>query len=406
VSPHRTGCHCVIARLEAERANGAEFLLIPTGPVSAARDASPLAGHLVGHYEVSATAVTTLLYDLRSRRETTHGWPRLAAAAVTQMAALLGDDIAVLDWTEQGICAHLAQHNVFVPPPGSTLPYLDGTVPIVVIDQRQRLDEARRVASAAVLEVTVDLQPVLIDAWTTSDELRAGRCGWPAVDVVVTGAVHDALRSERLRESLCGFNISTTSATAAPAVAGDVVVIVEPGIVPLPGAIDAAITLLRRGATAVAPLVLDADGKLAGAGVTVFGDGTWSGVAHDSGDLGAPWYQYVRECCGATGMIVVDRAAFDDIRPTLSSRSTVLDIAGALWSCGYRVAYQPETAVVQTDPSGAPRTGPAPQAWDRILPLRPDRPRSSLDEHFWRTLVATDDVSTCNLARLAGVAGR
>ncbi len=84
----------------------------------------------------------------------------------------------------------------------------------------------------------------------------------------------------------------------------DVVVVLEPYVLPLPGVIEAAaaVAAAEPGA-AVAGKVVRADGRLEGAGGTVFADRSLGLIAESTTDLRAPWHDYVRPVCWAHGLV-------------------------------------------------------------------------------------------------------
>ena len=72
----------------------------------------------------------------------------------------MGDRLApILDWTSLGLArVLLPDRTLFRPvaPDAEELPYLDHTIDVVLVDDAERMDEAARVAAAAVVRVTPD----------------------------------------------------------------------------------------------------------------------------------------------------------------------------------------------------------------------------------------------------------
>lgn len=390
-------CECAVARLEAQRANGAEFVLVASEVITASTGPTLLADHLVGYYAVAASVSSTLLFDVRARRQDLRGWSRTLPEVTARIANLLAHDVAVLDWTRLNLLGQLGQLNVFTSASDTDLPYIDHSVPIVLVDHPEKRHEAERVAGAVVISVGVDLRPVSMDCRVVDATLEQRLAKPLTIDVVLTTSAPDPRWLEHVHQALSDQVIGCiATADSAASRTGDVVLILEPGVLPLPGGLDAAIALLGRGDIgAVAGRLLDADGVLISAGVTVFSDGSWSGTARGHDDIAAPWHNYVRDTPGGAGMLALTRAAFDDAWGRGTVPVTTVDWSASVWAAGHRVTYQPEALFVQTDMTHANRIGRASGDWNMVIARLPKNPGGATDQHTWRTQMATHDVSGC-----------
>jgi GT2 family glycosyltransferase len=350
-------CPCAVARLEALRAAGVDHLLVPA---TVGGVADRLADHLVG-YPLTARGDGGLLFDVRARHLTPDGWPRALSACAARLATVLDDDIAILDWTELHLSGRIGPRNVFQVV-GPSLPHLDASVPVVLIDDRERLTEAARVASAAVVVVADDVRPVVIEVHP--------------LDRTVAEAAHQ--HDDRDPD---------------PA---DVALVIEAGVVPLPGCIDAArAALAAPGVGAVAVKLYADDGSIGATGVTVFADGSWAAIARDAADPAAPWHEYRRDTCASAGLLVLRADVATAVTERRGDVGDLRDWSAAVWDAGLRVVYEPEAEAVHTAPTPETFCGSPSAAWAAVAPARPIRPAADLDDGFWRGLLATDDVAAC-----------
>jgi hypothetical protein len=391
-----------IAHLEAQRLRGSGFLLIPETARWWLDHFSTFAEHLGSRYEIVADPPGAgLLIDVRRRRPVDTGWPRAVSATVDQIAMLSGRQSAILDWTDLDMGSHLPGRNVFAPPgEDERLPYLDGTVDVVLVEQEDRLDEARRVAAGAVAKLArnggsgpvVDAVEVRPRAWSATDDTRTV--------VVVDATDPDESWLRQLREALAdepGTELVVSTDPVGAAVGADTVALVEEGVIPLPGCFTAARATLadpeRVGAVAVK--LFAAGGALEAAGGTVFANGSCTGIAGGSHKVAAPWHDFVRETCWAPGVVFLTAAALEkigDAAPPPAARHAVW--AAELWAAGLRVVYQPEAAAVRALPAapvGARARSAIRDAWGPALDARPDVPESFMAP-AWSELLARDDV--------------
>jgi len=422
------GCPCAIARIEALRARGAQFLLVDTAVDGRLALPAVTAGHVHGHYRPLARRGAAVLFDLRSRRPAVVGGTVAPAAVVERLALLGGDDTDVLDWTHGGCGSRMGALGLFRPAEhdadGGThppLPYLDGSVPLVVIDDDRRRAEATRVASLAVVVIGNDPggcvgEPVVVEVVPVGEAARAVQVGRRrTLLVAAAGRGASPLDDLRLVEALACYDTVDVASVppAGPAVPDgidvphgvDGVVLIEPGTIPLPGCLDAALALLdgagANGAGAehavpgaVAVKLFAADGSLAGAGATVCADGTWQGTAAGATDVTAPWHEFVRDSAAGAGLLVVRPDVWAALADASADEGDLRDRSAAIWAAGHRVRYQPEALAVQADLARQATYGPVGAGWDGVASRCPYPlgPATELDGVFaWRAAIATAD---------------
>ena len=388
-----------IAKVEAQRGGGTGFLLVPETVRGWLDRDRALTAHLFGRYAVLADEPETgLLVDLRARRA---GASDAAGLAEVLDRVVAGDRYApVLDWTRLDLASFVADRNVFAPPGGvdGELPYLDDTVDVVLVSDPAQLEEGRRVARAAVLVVSGDeAGRALVTHVEEMGEVRSAATD-PIVLAVSTGDPEDPWLP-RVEEAVAELPGATVVADPNPwaraaEAEGGAAVVVEPGVLPLPGCIEAAAATLldHERIGAVAAKLFAADGSLEAAGATVFADGSVEGVGAGL-DVDAPWHEFVRPVCAAAGLIAVRPSA---ARRVAAETSSLLEASAELWGAGFEVCYQPDAWAVRALEGDRP--GPAGEstdgAWTSVLPRRPERP-TPLDDVAWQWLLAHDDPSGC-----------
>jgi hypothetical protein len=205
-----------------------------------------------------------------------------------------------------------------------------------------------------------------------------------------------ALLEERAAAAGAELHLSSLDRAGAPRWDGhDVVVLLEPLVVPLPSSIEVAASLAATDPQlAVAGKVVAADGRLEAAGGTVFADRSAALVASGCADARAPWHEYVRPVCWAPGLVAAPAAlwAAVEVPGHRSGRDLVREWCAAVWGSGGRVHYQPLVSAVRVAGGGDEPVAPLPDsAWQRVVDLRPARPRD-LSDGAWRYLLAHDDV--------------
>lgn len=387
-----------IAQLEARRFQGYRHLVLPEGSRGWFRQRAELRDHIVRTYrtvvdEEGAGAV----FDLA---DAAVEGARSLRGEVVRLAAGLSRLPAVLDWTELDLAGELPGLATFRPPEGDRLPYLDGSVDIVVVDEAHALDDARRVASLGVIVVAHGATGVSVES--VEDTSVGGTA--PALRILVFSAAtgSDTWTSHlaaRAAEAGAELRIAVIDAPGLCAHGDhDVVIVVEPNVLPLPGAIEAAAALAAsRPGSAVAGKVVRADGTLESAGGTVFGDRSVALIAESSADVRAPWHDFVRPVCWAPGVVAAAGSLWASVPgpETLAGRPFLREWCAEVWRSGGSVVYQPTVTAVRVAGDGSEQPTPLDaSSWQRVLDLRPARPRD-LNDDAWRYLLAHDDVEAC-----------
>ena len=387
-----------IAHLEALRYAGHHHLVLPEGSRPWFRRQAELRDHVVRTYRTIADeAGAGAVFDLTA--------PALVGARslrgeVSRLAAGAADPPAVLDWTDLDLDGELSGLATFRPPPGDRLPYLDASVDLVVVDETHDRAEAARVAALGVITVSpgasgVEVRDATGGAGPAPSDLRV---------LVWSSAVgtDDAWRTQlATRVAAAGADLRLAAIeTIEPATSGDhdVIVVVEPHVLPLPGMIEAAAKLAATDpGSAVAGKVLRADGRLEAAGGTVFFDRSVGLIAGSSAEVRAPWHDYVRPVCWAPGLVAAASSLWAAVPgpPGRTGREFLREWCADVWAHGGSVVYQPTVAAVRVTGDGAEPTVPLDaSSWQRVLDLRPARPLD-LSDGAWRYLLAHDDVEAC-----------
>jgi hypothetical protein len=273
-------------------------------------------------------------------------------------------------------------------------------VDLVVVDRGGNLAEARRVAALAVITVAQGgTGPVVasVDAVGVSGGPAPPRAlVWssPAADPRWEPALAGRVDEAGAQLLVADFDTQALDGHADH----DVVVAVEPHVLPLPGTIRAAAAAAAATpGSAVAGKVLRRDGRLESAGGTVFFDRSVALIAASSPDVRAPWHDYVRPVCWAPGLVAAAVPLWTGVPgPSgLDGRAYLREWCAALWAEGAGVVYHPDLATVRVDGDGGEPSIPLEaSAWQRVLDLRPARP-TELTDGAWRYVLARDDVEAC-----------
>ena len=384
-----------VAALEALRFDGHHLLVLPEGSRPWFAQRAELRGHVTGRYLALADrAGGGAVYDLT--RPAPAG-ERSLRAELALLAAGLPGAPAVLDWTEAGIAAELPGTTTFRPPEGATLPYLDRSIELVVTDTSRDAAEATRVATHGVVTVDAERAGAVIAIATlgpvaTSPGPRT--LVWtadPADDARWRAAVRQAAE-----EAGAELRVASATDTGPGDLTGyDAVVVLEPYVLPLPGAVVAAAEHATADpATAVAGKVLGPDGRLESAGGTVFGDRTAGLVGQGTTDVRGPWHDYVRPVCWAPGLLGAATTLWAAVATPDGPPGAAFtrEWGAACWAAGRSVTFHPDLAAVRVGGGAGTDAGPlGATGWQRVLDLRPPRPRD-LDDAAWRRLLAADDV--------------
>jgi hypothetical protein len=385
-----------VASIEAMRANGARFLLLPEVTRPWLERLPELAHHLRARYRVVVDEMDAgVLVDLGARGEDESGEPTLSEE-LDRLAE--GDrDTPILAWTGLDIAALAPGRNVFTPAiDGGELPYLDATIEIVVVEGPDRLAEARRVASGAVVHVEPG-ETGGVGVIGIEEIARAGERTIERTLVIVPVADRDEEWRARVGEAVGDRPEVEVIASADPwaaAAEAEVAVLVERGVLPMPGCIDALVGTLgaepEETPIAVAAKLLGPAGTLAAAGQVVFADGTAAGIGEGSDSVAASWHEYVRPVWAAAGMLALRGGQAAEL---LGGAGSLLGASAALWANGGRVLYQPDAAAVRVsgpEANGGAGNGDEIEAWAPALAGCPQRPLP-LDEGAWQTLLASCD---------------
>jgi hypothetical protein len=395
---HPSGDTAAIAHLEAMRAQGADHLLLPATTLWWLNQYQGLRRHLEERYEPLHEDEHCAIYRLRTGDH--RHIPRPIAILRRTVASLRmrsGRDPSILDWdTNLGIADQLPELLIFSPPSdGATLPYLDGTVDVVVLPSADaaRLAEARRVAGSAV--ITVDPSS---PEGAGLDWVAGGSSGWgeeATVTLIPEGdaAVWDAtLRafSETLDDGFAGrlsvvgdasaigrasehaaagvevqpvevpadASLARRARKAAKVADGRVQIFVTAPAVPLPDWLPSMLALFKRDQDVgvVGTRILSGDGTLEEAGGVLSADGSRTRRGSGDHDPDRPAYCCVRrvDFCSppmlATTRDLFKRlGGFDERRaPT----DALVDFSMRSRNTASRVYYQPQARVVAIGDAG------------------------------------------------------
>jgi hypothetical protein len=392
---HPAGDTAAIAQLEALRARGADHLLLPATTLWWLDHYQGLRRHLEDRYTALLTDEQCAIYRLTPEERTQASGPMGSLKrTIASLRIHTGRDPSILDWgSDLGIADHLPEVKVFAPPGDEpTLPYLDGTVDVVVVPARAaapRLAEARRVAASAVIRVDSDASERAELEW-----LAGGQSGW-GEDASVTmipgdgdslwdptlAAFADALdggfagefsaagdpatlgpASERA--AAAGVPLRQVEAPAGTGVARRAQAAVESSdrrlqifltapAVPLPGWLPSMLALLGsdRDAGVVGTRIVSRFGVLEEAGGILAADGTRERRGEGDANPDRPEYCFVQrvDFCSpplvATRRDLFDRLGGFDQGP-VAAADALADFSLRAGQAGARVYYQPQARVV------------------------------------------------------------
>lgn len=277
-----------IAQLEAARWRGVEAFLIPRSELWWFEHFPDFERHLYDRYaRIADDEVAGVIWSLREPSPLRDVHDLLATLDTSDHRP------ALLDWnTGDDLASVFGELKVFAPlGDPDALPYLDGTIDVVAVRGRNRLDEARRVASSLVLSFVDGRVDVAWRAPDVEDALRevslviASRDGAPAApgflerlaetlpagfggEVVVDGACVPDLRA---RPPVTIVDCSTVDRfddrleRCADAASGDLLVVLDGATWPTPGFLRPLVAPLRSGdAGFVTGSLVQPDGRLLG----------------------------------------------------------------------------------------------------------------------------------------------
>jgi GT2 family glycosyltransferase len=440
-----------IVQIEALRSKGAHYLLIPAPALWWLDYYIAFKQHLNLRYrKLLEREDICLIYALREPPVAEEQASCALEAAINEYIRRFGRAPGILDWDTQ---LHLAEafpaQVVFSPPNGGgdVLPYLDQTVDIVALAQAApaRVAEARRVASAAVIEwrpregvgaspriewlepPTAAAPPMVSIVVPTYNGIALTEACLAALTetlpsefrgeiiVVDDGSTDDtkgrlliwAAKEPRLRvlrnPQNCGFlNACNQGAAAA---AGDIIIFLNNDTLPQYGWLEPLLRTFQEwpDAGAVGGKLVYPDGRLQDAGGVVFSDGSAANFGKGDLELDAPLYNYVREVDYVTGaLIATPRQLFNELKgldpwyqPAYYEET---DYCFRLRQKGYKVYYQPQSVVIHvegatcgTDPSSGPKRHQVINRekfrtrWREVLRFQPPPPLQ-FDSALWYRL--------------------
>lgn len=398
-----------IAHLEALRSKGADYLLVPAPYRWWLEHYERFRQHLDRHYRSILDDDTCTLLSLRNPPGAQLSLRQELHRLIDEVQARAADTPTVLDW-DSGLDLVTAypELGVFAVPSGSSLPYVDDTVDVVVTgaDDPDALHEARRVSTASVVVVRegvvtdVRRRNAIDEAIPRVSVELAEPTGspFPSVSIVIPSYNGIALTEaclEALRETIpsyidaeivvvddasaddtaavlrrwqqieprlkvlrnrrnAGFLVTTNR--GAEAAAGDILVFLNNDTVPLPGWLP---PLLRTfgdapRAGAVGGKLVFPDGRLQEAGGVVFSDGSAANFGKWDHHVDAPVYNFVREVdyC-SLAFLAVRRDLWTELggldrafRPIYYEDT---DFCFRVWDAGWRIYYQPESVVIHLE---------------------------------------------------------
>jgi GT2 family glycosyltransferase len=387
---HPASGMAAIAHLEALRARGADYFLLPATMFWWLDHYSDFKRYLETYYSVVAREDTAcLIFALRkTRADKAVGWQPQLYDAVALCQRHFGEKPSILDCTGLKLAARFPDLAIFSPAgTDRLLPYVDESVDLVAISSNDSLHsgEARRVAKTAVLmfsqsELDIDWKqniapgtvkvsiviPCGSDVAETEACLAAVAESLPHNlngEIIVVDAVPEAserleraarsdprvriLRNRKAKDFLTACNSGAKSAT------GDILLFVNSAVLPLAGWFSPFLDLLRDrpAAGAAGGKLLYPDGTVQEAGAVVSADGSLEPAGDRDTGTHLPAHNYVRDVHYCSAVFLATRhSVFDEVNGFDAGFSS-LDYAGADYGLrirakGYQFLYQPEAAAV------------------------------------------------------------
>jgi GT2 family glycosyltransferase len=403
----------VIAQLETLRLRGAQFLLFPATAMWWLDEYPEFSGHLQRHYPVirrDSEACIIFALEETCPAAQAGSWKHRLQELIEGYTNEAGTEPSILDWDTGLQLRESFPDQIVFPPPetGPALPYLDGSVDIVLVASSGKavLREARRVAGYAVMAVkpladsgaaqSIDEEALEVEV-ELIDRGAAGK-GLPSCSIVIPthdGIEHLQLCFASLQETLPqpfegevivvddgsgeemramledaqaelpflkvirnaqnkGFiNSCNRGASAAK---GDILIFLNDDTIPQEGWLEALLRTFREhpDAGAAGGKLIYPDGRLQEAGNLVFSDGSAANFGRDDRVIDSPLYNYLREvdyCSGA--LLATPRSLFREIggfdKRYEPGYYEDTDYCFEVRARGQRVYYQPESLVVHTE---------------------------------------------------------
>ena len=377
-----------IAHLEALRARGAEFLVVPTTELWWLEQYEDFGRHVRKRYRVRLEDPwSCTIFALREVPPTRDCASDQFVDSISACEELLQREPAILDWgTGWRLASTFPERTVFSPPAEDIpLPYLDRSVDVVAVPAAfaDRVAEAERMASAAVIVVpaAADSSESVTTRW-----IAEGAGHLPTVSLIV--AVPDSQQdSSPLLRSLeetvpKRFNAQVVTAgdlnSGAARATGEIFVFLESNTVALPGWLAPLLRLFRdRPQAGVAGgKVLAVDGRLEHGGGVVAAGMTLRNIEEDEYAAGGPASEVVRhvDWC-SPALLATHRDLFRQLggfdEQCFPVSYAVADYCRRVRELGREVLFQPEASVVRVGLSPdlgnpAPTVAPSPSPEERI----------------------------------------
>lgn len=390
------GSLAAIIQLEALRAGGAGFLVVPK-PASGWLDhCEKFKQHLDARYCVRAREDDTcVIYALHDPERPSYAWAELQEIVVAHETRL-GRPLSILDWnTGLDLEARLEANGVFQPTVAAfaTLPYLERSVDFVALSSEdpQQLDEARRVADLAVLKFVAGAQPGDVPSMTVEWRTTPDRQGFPSVSIIVpvtksvtagwlndlcrtlprgidteivlvSGGLHGipplhdpehAVRQTVMKTVRASGDDATLCNEGVRVASGSILVFVACEAVLLPGWLHWVLRTIanRAGVGAVCGKVAYPDGRLKEAGCILLSDGSMVMVGNGESDLDRADCNHVRDTDCSTGLFIATPASIFRMSGGLPTEYSALayafaDYCSALRRNNARLVYQPEIVLI------------------------------------------------------------
>jgi len=391
-----------IAHLEAMRARGASYLLIPETSRWWLEHYPDFGAHLDRYRLVFEDPDSCLIFSIAEPAERTADPVARLAQALEDYLPVLGEDPPILDWASGlSLEAAFPRQTVFSPPTETPeLPYLDDSIDVVVFSEdRGTVEEAERVAAKLVVdvaafdpkggegwlrwkapsEVSVPSVSIVIPCHNGLEYTRACLTTlretlptWFRGEIVVvddassddTAAFLSHLRKEDKRvkvvrnRSNAGFLKACNK--GAKSARGDFLLFLNNDTVLLPGWFPPLLATFQGypGAGVAGGKLLFEDGTLQEAGALVFSDASAAKIGYFDPDVEAPLYQYVREVdYVSAAFLMTPRELFQEIGGFDPRYGFGYydddDYCLAVRAAGRRVYYQPESVIVHVEGASA-----------------------------------------------------